>query len=83
MRISCEQGDAGFDQWALAQAFGARVIVFLDGVEQANVLTADGDEGWLRRAVLTPFGQMQTDDSGERLLTEVAKGAVKIIVGDA
>lgn len=72
MRVSVEDGDRGEKFLSALRAWDKDVRIFLDGIEQRNVLTADDEEGLVRRF---PGG---LPHDGEKVLTEDVLGNVKI-----
>lgn len=53
---------------------GTRVAVFLDGVEQKNVIEAHTGEGWLVRCKISDDGSALVD--GDKIATERVNGTV-------
>lgn len=74
MRVSVDSQDPGHDQWLTAQHFGNVVRVYLDGVEQALVLTADDREGLIVRC----SEPVRYDQHTGRPVEEVIRGKVSL-----
>jgi hypothetical protein len=72
-RVSCEKGDAGEFIYGMLRSDGKEVDIFLDGVKQEKVITADADEGWVK---------LHTTERpvGDQWPVRVFKGAVEIRV---
>jgi hypothetical protein len=79
-RVSCEKGDPGERAYALACAGGKTVKVYLDGVEQKYALTADTNQGWVKRTVVSADGNIAFNRATEEIYTEIVHGAVRIEV---
>jgi hypothetical protein len=73
MRVSCNPDDPGY----VASPWGVKV--FLDGVEQRKVITADEEEGTVLRYVLDAQGGAQLDPKNpEEAWRETVRGSVRI-----
>lgn len=75
-RISCEKGDRGYRAYCMARGDDKTVMVYLNGEPQRYALTADANEGWVKRFVSTPAGNIAHD--GREVLTEIVHGTVTI-----
>lgn len=81
MRRSSVEGDAGYAPWHHERAMGCYHRVFLDGIEQAKVTTADESDGFVVRAVLDDEGHMQTNPYDPEIVWEErVEGEVKIAI---
>jgi hypothetical protein len=76
MRISIEKDDPGYRLFCMRRGDNLRPIVFLDGVQQNWVITADTIEGLVKRTVITAAGNIAHD--GIDFLTESVFGKVSI-----
>jgi hypothetical protein len=73
MRISLDRDDPGFQGGDLLRA-----RIFLDGIEQRHVVTADEEQGIIVRFYLgIHCGPMRQPATGE-LMLETVKGVVRI-----
>lgn len=70
-RLSSEKGDSGERAWAMLRADGHDVIAYLDGVEQTMACTADVDLGLIRRAVMSPGGNLCVGADDEVMIESV------------
>ena len=77
-RVSCETGDPGEVAYGMACADGKQIKVWLDGVEQTHCITADASEGWVKRLIVSPSGNVAINMATGEILTEVVRGAVTI-----
>lgn len=80
MRLSADENDPGYAAWiAIPNKYD--VTVFLDGVEQRHVVTADDMEGTVYKAVPDAEGNVQVSptNSGE-IWMETVMGDVRIEV---
>lgn len=76
MRLSLQPNDRGT---LVYEAMGTpRMRVFLDGVEQMDVVTADTDLGVIYKHVLTEEGKLAVDYAKGRVLTECHMGKVEV-----
>lgn len=80
-RVSCEKGDPGERAYALARADGKTVKVYLDGVEQKHAVTADANEGWVKREVVSPAGNIAYNPATWEIYREIVHGVVRIDIG--
>ncbi|SER57658.1 hypothetical protein [Rhizobium sp. NFR03] len=74
-RLSTEKDDPGYRAYCMLRGDRKKVKIFLNG-QETSALTADAGEGWVKRHVITPEGNVAHD--GRELLTEVVHGAVTI-----
>lgn len=79
-RVSTIKGDPGERLYAEACGDGKTVKVFLDGVEQKWVETADEAEGFVDRVVETPEDNMAINLAAGELLKERVYGDVRIVI---
>lgn len=70
-RVSTIPGDLGERLFAECRGDGRIINVFLDGVEQMDVITADEALGMIRRTVRSEAGNMAIDAKGNLLLEDV------------
>lgn len=75
MRVSTFPGDAGF----VAVADRRNVTVYLDGVEQRDVVMADSDTGEVVRCMRDAAGNLLVED--DKVRTERLVGRVSIVRG--
>lgn len=80
MRCSAEKGDPGYDNFIVAMEHGRKVTVTLDGVEQDMVITADEEQGFVRRLVKDAEGHVYHDATRNCATDEVVRGSVKIVI---
>jgi hypothetical protein len=80
-RISCEAGDPGEAAYGIICGDGKSVKVLLDGVKQKCV-TADSAEGWVKRPLMSPSGNIAVNLANSTIVYETAHGRVEIIVQD-
>lgn len=78
IRMSSDKDDPGYRAWCIAMGDGKRPKVLLDGVPQKHCTMADEARGEVKRAVLTPSGNIAKgyDD----FLEEIVHGDVRIIL---
>lgn len=79
MRVSVKTDDPGNTAYADLLCEGRTVHIFLDGVEQRDVITADEEAGTVERFVLDADGHAQLDPlkEGEAWI-ETVTGTVRI-----
>lgn len=77
-RVSTDKFDPGEHVFAKLRASGKQVKVWLDGVEQDNCITADVDEGWVKRYQTDHEGNLAVAIADNTILTEIIKGRVVI-----
>lgn len=77
MRLSADSGDPGYETWLSLYLAGNVPRVFLDGVEEVDVVTVDDEPGLIVRAVKNANGNIAWDDN--EMLTEEVRGDVLII----
>lgn len=77
MRISADKGDPGYTAYATAPN-RTKIEVYLDGVLQKHVVTADTDEGWLLRLKEDDKGNLFIDHTTNRIAAERCTGKVEI-----
>jgi hypothetical protein len=75
-RISTEPDDPGYRAFCQLRGDDIWPVVYLDGVEEKHCVTVDAKEGWVKRAVLTPRGNIAHD--GNKILHEIVYGHVVI-----
>lgn len=75
MRISTDRTDAGYANWCMA--LGKTVAVYLNGEQQADVITADEEQGSVVQ-VLRDDDKVMYDGDDVRLVT--LSGKVRIVV---
>lgn len=80
IRISRDPADSGYRAYCEAFGDGKKIRVFLNGVEQRYVETADEREGFVLRAVTTDRGNLAHD--GHDVLTETVHGDVLVMIED-
>lgn len=73
MRISADPNDSGYTGLSLNG-----ITVYLNGVLQSDVVTADDAEGYVLRAIRTKQGMLTTDS--EEIALEEVSGNVDIRV---
>lgn len=78
-RVSCEKGDPGEAAYNAARLEGKKVIVYLDGVNQPEAVTADVEEGWVRRFKKNEEG-LVIDPDKEEIVIEVVHGDVRVVL---
>lgn len=76
-RVSVVEGEPGYREYCIARGDGKTVRAILDGVNITDADAADAIEGWVRRCVRTPKGNIAHDGRGN-ILMEVVYGAVRI-----
>lgn len=76
MRISVVKDDAGEALYTLLVNAGRKVVVWLDGVKQGDVVMADEASGILVRYARRPNGELK--QHGDTLVSEMLKGRVRI-----
>lgn len=82
IRVSSEKGDPGERLYCQLCGDKKRVRIFLDGAEQQMAVTADERLGMVKRAVLTPKGNLAVNHATGEIFHEEVYGAVRIeIVG--
>ncbi|PZU87344.1 MAG: hypothetical protein DI527_18895 [Chelatococcus sp.] len=74
------KGDPGERAYGILRSEGLTPTVWLDGVDQKLVVTADVEAGFVRRLVTGPSGNIATDAAGD-VLEEDVFGKVVITVG--
>jgi len=74
MRLSVDPDDPGY----MERLVGAAVKVFLDGVERAQVFTADTEKRLVVVPVLDANGRMQLNADRTGVLRETLYGHVRI-----
>lgn len=77
MRISVDRRDKGY-RWDATDANKFKVL--LDGEPAKNVVTADEEEGIVKRFVMGEDGRPQVSADGKHLNIEVVQGKVEIVV---
>lgn len=78
-RVSSEKDDPGYLAWCTLNADKKTCLVYLDGVQQKFVLTADAKEGWIKRHILSPNGNLVIG-SDNNILNEIVSGVVTISI---
>jgi hypothetical protein len=79
MRVSANENDPGYANFAMATANGKKVSVFLDGEEIRSCVTADDELGFVVRMVLDDKGLCQIDPiETDQAWTERVTGVVEI-----
>ncbi|KRA63119.1 twin-arginine translocation signal domain-containing protein [Rhizobium sp. Root651] len=78
IRMSTDKADPGYRAWCIAMGDGKKPKVFLNGVEQKHCSMADESLGEVKRAVLTPSGNLAI--GRDEILEEIVYGDVKILV---
>ena len=79
MRVSIDRDDPGYEAYSNIVTRGNIIRVFLDGVEQHHVLTADEEAGSVLRHVLDASGNAQADPSNpEDVWIETVTGNVQV-----
>jgi hypothetical protein len=77
--MSVDKDDAGNAFYSLAIKDGKTIDVYLDGVKQLKVITADEGEGYLKRYRLNNKGNPYPDVDGEACTVE-EYGKVEIVI---
>lgn len=77
-RVSIDKFDPGEHVFAKLTASGKSVKIWLDGVEQLQCITADVDEGWVKRYQTDHEGNLAVAIADNTILTEIVKGRVAI-----
>lgn len=78
IRVSSNKDDPGYRAWCIAKGDGKTVRVYLNGVEQKFASMADEARGEVRRAVLTPNGNLAIGN--DEVLEEIAYGDVRVTI---
>jgi len=79
LRISVDQADPGYQKFRDLQATGAPIArVFVDGVLQHYVITADEDMGYVVKSRRDDEGTVMVDWERDEFLTEKVWGSVVI-----
>ena len=76
MRVSTDMEDIGFRAETDIENRGAILAIYLDGVKQEYVVTADSDEGIIIRLKRYPDGAFVV--SGDEIVRETLNGDVRI-----
>lgn len=76
MRRSGDPSDPGY----VDPQQGARIFVFLDGVELRDVITADDEEGMIVQAKRDDKGLLVFDYEAGEVVTQTRHGAVRFEV---
>lgn len=77
-RVSCDKDDPGYRAFAMLNGDGKKFQIMLDGIEVQHCITADARDGWVKRLVTTPAGNIAI--SFDDVLTEIVHGRVEIII---
>jgi hypothetical protein len=81
-RVSMDRSDAvGHRNYCMCVGDRKTVKVYLDGEYQKYATAADSVEGWVKRLVTTPGGNIAHDR--HEVLVETVYGNVAIVIGDA
>ena len=80
MRLSVNRDDAGHSQWIEVQSMGKTADIYLDGIEQNNVVTVDDEAGTVLRYKVGDDGQLVVE--GDELICELVMGRVEIRLRD-
>jgi hypothetical protein len=80
VRLSADENDPGYAAWmAIPNRF--EVTIFLDGVEQRSVVTADDEDGFVVKSKLDAQGNVQVNpEKPDEIWMEMLHGAVRIEV---
>ncbi|QJS27469.1 twin-arginine translocation signal domain-containing protein [Rhizobium ruizarguesonis] len=78
LRVSSEEGDAGYRPYCIAHGDSKKVRIYLDGIEQKYAVMADETLGAVKRVVLTPSDNFAHD--GQNILYEEVYGDVRIAI---
>lgn len=78
-RISVEEKaePTGYQNYVMTMIDGLTAMVFLNGEPQKTCITADSEEGWIKRVVMDGNKVVLTDDHAE-FRTEIVRGEVEI-----
>jgi hypothetical protein len=74
-RVSSDQSDPGWANFTDLMAGDYKITVFLDGIEQTHQITADPEEGWVRRYRSVKGNPVIF---GDVFQTEIVKGNVVV-----
>ena len=77
MRISSKPDDPGYGQYLACEASGRWPLIFVDGIKQTDVTTADQDKSFVIRAVTDASGNFVIDETGERVKYETLFGQIE------
>lgn len=80
MRMSVDTEDAGYANWAAARARDEVALVYLNGERVDCCITADEEQGYIKRCALDANGKPFLDRANECFVEEELKGIVKITV---
>jgi len=78
MRISTEEDDPGYDEFAHLRS----ITVYFNGYEIGDVLTADEELGYLKRHMTNEKGKCIIDKKTKELKTEERYGIVRVFIND-
>jgi hypothetical protein len=78
MRLSVRADDPGYLPYACMGRLGSKVRIMLDGQEVRYVITADTDEGLIRRFKHDSNNDLMVED--DHILEETIRGKVEIIM---
>jgi hypothetical protein len=78
IRVSSDKDDPGYSQWAMFNGDGKKVEAYLNGELQKHCMTADEKLGMVKRAVLTPSGNMAIGH--DEFLFEEVFGDVRVVI---
>ena len=79
MRISIERNDPGFANYEKMMIAGPVHRILLDGIEQSMVLTADSDEGMVKRLKKNKDDSIVRSHDRSYAETEIVYGKVEIL----
>ncbi len=78
-RVSMDKADdVGYRAWCMLNGDDLVARVYLNGAEVKWCRAADAREGWVRRSVETPGGNMAYDIAKGEILEETVHGDVRI-----
>jgi hypothetical protein len=79
--MSSDVTDAGYAAYEAVNKDKHRVDVYLDGIKQRYVVTADVEAGYIKRYKLNNKGSIYPDKDGEPITVE-DYGKVEIVLAD-
>ena len=79
-RLSVFVGDPGHAPYEALGERGHSIRIYLDGVEQQNVMTADRAQGWLRRLAMIEGRAVRFESA--HVKTEVVRGKIEFYFGE-
>jgi hypothetical protein len=80
MRLSCDATDPGHKEWLRLGSPAGRTLVFVDGVQQRRVITADEEAGFVEKFSTNENGHMRVDYAKNEAIRETMRGVVRIEV---